>query len=285
MDLPRRAFAMPEPGGDNSDVNMTPGPANPDVNKPSSDNVQRNLRAQEAHHPVPEAGLDADELASALAQVGDRGLQPTRVPRGTVSRSDALKAAMLQAGISLMNPGWGNGLSQLGQAIGAGAEAYTRAKNFPREQEGEELANQSAQSKIDLQNAQADYYGEVKGQTKAAARDRSTEYERLMSSLNIGPKGSAYFKTRMKEFGDPLSSDAEIPTQERFNKILLEAQGLDKVASAQPSGRVEGGQPVESVTATEAQPMAVGTVVDYNGVKYRFKGGDQYDKKNYEKVK
>jgi hypothetical protein len=220
----------------------------------------------------------------SLTGQGGPGGGGVNIPSGFVSNDTALKTAMIQAGLSLMTPSWGNTLSQVGQAAGQGAEAFTRTKQSGRQDVSDALEVEKTKADIRgadaLANARTVTAESTKEKRLKGKTDRSTELERLASGIGLGPKGTTYLKTRMKSFDDITDPDAELPPAERFNKLVEDARAMDAVPDAVKKAPNVGG--TDTVQATDVT----------GGLKpgdirkgHKFKGGDPADKANWEKVK
>jgi hypothetical protein len=183
-----------------------------------------------------EAVQDTDDLGAETAAATRGPGGQVRVPVGPASPiADPVRAAMLQAGLALMVPTWGNSLSQIGQAAGQGAAAAGRAENIntqeQRRVEGQEdraLNREGKEADIDKTKAET---AEIKsGESSRSRRLRGKTPSVLDEAANaagLGAKGKAYLQQRLKSLNeeDLLGEDAD--AVERFNQIIAEAKRVD----------------------------------------------------------
>ncbi len=177
---------------------------------------------------------------------------------------DPFRAAMLQLGLNLMVPTWGNSLSQIGQAAGGGVAAAGRATELNEAEEekqykrglGEEdrdLKRRKIESEIGKTDAETD---EIKsGESSRSRRLRGrqpTVLDDAAAAANLGPKGKAYLAQRIKTINqEDLLGNEDADPVEKFNKIIAEAQKLD--APAAPAKAPNTG--TETVSGVDAKKL------------------------------
>ena len=215
-----------------------------------------------------------------------------RVPVGGASQvADPLKAMMLQIGLNLMTPSWGNSLSQIGQAVGGGAAAAGRAQQLNTNEEDRqrgiqtEAANQKLktgktgadieESKAKAANYRASAEDLASGESSRSKRlkgKQPTTLDEAAASANLGPKGKLYLAQRLKTLNqEDILGTGDIDPTEKFNTILAEAQKLDIPAKPATAPNVGGTETLDSLpfikTPADAKKLPSGTkfLFEHNG--------------------
>lgn len=98
---------------------------------------------------------------------------------------------LLQMGLSLMTPQWGNSLSQIGQAAGQGAEAVDRSNKID---ETSRLAN----AKLDVERARVQKMGLGRKGAKESSASKKTKNPMQQMAENLSPEAAIFLQTRMK---------------------------------------------------------------------------------------
>jgi hypothetical protein len=202
--------------------------------------------------------------------------------------ADPVKAMMLQLGLNLMTPSWGNSLSQIGQAVGGGAAAAGRAAQLNTNEEDRqrgiqiEAANQKLKTEktgadVEESKAKAGYYKAnaedlASGESSRSKRlkgKQPTTLDEAAASANLGPKGKLYLSQRLKTLNqeDILGTGDSDPT-EKFNTILAEAQKLDTPTKAPNVGGTETLEGLPFIkTPADAKKLPSGTkfLFEHNG--------------------
>lgn len=256
-------------------------------------------RPRTEEQATPPAGEEEAAPEKSASGVGDRFgnsiappqfAGPQTVPGMMLKPADAFRTAMLQTGLNLMVPQWGGPIAQIGQALGQGAEAVQRREAGLQAQQNKGLDTQLKQSQIAATNALTSARKES-AETSRAKRVKggstgTSQYERLAAQLGLGPEGSAYFKERLKDIEevDPLDAQLGAPVispMEQFAQALEEARQLDQKSAG------KNGETVPATASPEISPKyKKGDIVEgRNGVKWRFNGGDESNKDNWEEVK
>lgn len=223
--------------------------------------------------PIPTRAPGESAMATSQMRGPDGGI---RVPvRQTGPVADPLKAMMLQMGLGLMTPSWGNTMSQIGQAVGGGVAAAGRAQQI--NENDEKTAKKEATSEEDraLKNrnleANLEQTEEETRQLKSGESSRAkrlgkkqpTVLDEAAAAANLGPKGKAYLAQRLKTLNtDDLLGDETDPV-EKFNKIIGEAQKLDAPAAPAKVPNVGGVDTATNLpiikTPEEAKKLKSGT--------------------------
>jgi hypothetical protein len=228
---------------------------------------------EDIYNPPMEAPPDVGEAISPPMPP-----TPQQVPKGLVSNNEAIRTALLQTGLNMLVPQWGGPLAQFGQAAGGGAEAVGRLGASRQAQSESGLDLQLKNAQIQATNALTTARGESAETSRVkrlkGASDGSTQYERMVKDLNLGPKGSAYFKEAIKSLSeeDILGVDDRTPLQ-KFEDILSESRALD--------GEGEGAPPAGG--AADFAPAGE-EVEGRDGIMFRSKGGPRSDPATWEKV-
>jgi len=219
-----------------------------------------------------------------FSRMGDQLMGFLNDPRG--------QAALMSGGLAMMQPpAWGdNFTSQLGRAIGAGGESV-------RTSEALDLKQQEAESKADLRGAQA-------GAAEARAGTAGARSETASARLALQAQGlqqlqernlanqrirvNAMYSNYLKQLKDenlllPADKKKQPLLQDEWvrSNPLLKTLGLVPDADASVP---EPGAATPSTPPSTTSPK-VGDIKPGKAGNYRFKGGDQYDSKNWELVK
>lgn len=240
-------------------------------------------RTQPPEQAVPPEEAPAQAQSNAdLGEVirGPQAAPPIAQPG--MSDEMAIRKIMLQAGLNLLVPQWGDGISQIGQALGAGAEAVSNSQQVDQE-------NRAAQSKLETERIKQDTMRALTEQREesaetsrskrltggASGKKPSTEFERITNELQLGPKGKLYLKEELSKPEDILDPNA--PT------------GVERVEQAIAIARTLDGQKTEAAPGTVAPAgteMPIGTIIeDSAGVKWKKTfPGPATDKRNFTQV-
>lgn len=274
----RRYYNAPQgdvPLPERKDAKSEEAPTNPDEAVPGEDE-------EGEVPPLPEKNPFAGGGVGGGTTRGPDG--QVRVPVGQSSPvADPFKAMMMQIGLSLMTPSWGNSLSQIGQAVGGGVGAAGRAagineaeddrqRNIANQAEDRALKAQKTGADVEESKAKAGLYGAQAEDLQSGESSRSkrlkgkqpTNLDEAAAAANLGPKGKLYLSQRIKTLNaeDILGTGDSDPT-EKFNQILAEAQKLDVPVKTPAAPNVGGTETIESLplvkTPADAKKLKSGT--------------------------
>lgn len=152
---------------------------------------------------------------------------PQAQPPGSASSSDIGKF-LLQMGLNLMVPQWGNSLSRIGQAAGAGAEAVGRSR---KEEQETELTNK----KFELEQARIDKMGTGRKGAGESSRSKRAKEKKPLEAFgeNLSPEATLYFQQRLKnlkgesEVTNDDGTTATLSEADQYNNILRETKIID----------------------------------------------------------
>lgn len=135
---------------------------------------------------------------------------------------------LLQAGLNMMVPSWGGPLANIGQAVGAGAEAVGRGREADQKTK---LDN----AKLDVERARVSKMGLGKkgaGESSSSKRlKEKTPQQRIAAGLS--PEGAMFFQTRLKQMNKMAAPDDEGNTPDAsntFDQIMAETKRVDSRA-------------------------------------------------------
>ncbi len=190
--------------------------------------------------------------------------------------ADPLKAMMLQIGLNLMTPQWGDGISQIGQALGGGMAAGGRANQLNdantrrAEADADKDADRSLRARkinADIEHTEAQTEDLKTGESSRSRRLRGkqpTVIDEAAAAAGLGAKGKAYLATRIKTLNkDDLLGTEDTDPVAKFNQILEEAKKLDAPSAPAKVPNVGGTETATSLpimkTPEEAKKLSSGT--------------------------
>jgi hypothetical protein len=196
-----------------------------------------------------------------------------RAPNVAAPNIDPLSAGMLQMGLALMTPQWGNAFSQLGQAGSEGVAASGRAaktneaeaRRVDTEDENDTTAAQKSrltEAQINKTEAEAEYIGSGESSRSKRLRGKNpTVLDVLAESEKLGPKGKAYLAQRVKSLNneDVLGDEDADPTV-RFQAMVDEAKKLDGVETKEAKPPNVGG--TETAQGVDAKSLPLVTSLE-----------------------
>lgn len=253
----------------------------------SSDDEEADDSAEgDADVPLPERSPFSGGGAGAP------GAGPSRGPDGSVRTlvphaapvADPFRAMMLQLGLSLLTPSWGDSLSQIGQAVGQGMAAGGRAQQLNRAEEqrveakadkDEDRALKARKTEAEIGRIEADTDDIRSGESSRSRRLRGkqpTVIDEAAAAAGLGPKGKAYLAQRIKTLNqeDLLGTEDADPVA-KFNTIIEEAKKLDAPSAPAKAPNVGGTETTQGVpvvkSLAEAKKLPSGTkfMIERNG--------------------
>ena len=187
-------------------------------------------------------GPDVDPTTTPSPQTaqGQSVSSPSQVPVQPQQEDPnmVLKRFMLQAGLNLMAGGWGNPLSRIANAVGAGAEAQQRHEKIQEDKRANQSALSFKQRQLDINQQAADASSlravaamESSRSKRLGSRKKNDSIDDAVSGMT--PEAQVYFRTRMKGFNKMLEPDSLNPDatpkdpQQTYQQIINETTQVD----------------------------------------------------------